>query len=176
MTKQTITPTQIVEGLGGYLTSTHELEDFGDTEHQSFYIDLYNQWKKIPPFTDNPTQTSSATLWQKYWRRMGNWYIAYLRQLGKGDPLKMMFELGNTFYLDVIHDIQDDVMSRLPMIAKVEGNVVSMDNSMRLLKEQLEYMAEIDLMMQSVNDALMAMEYWGEMSKLLHEYSDQPQP
>lgn len=170
MDQQTITPTEIVDGLGGYLTSSHEFEAFGNEEHLSFYIDLYWQWKKVPPFTANPTQSFSATLWQKYWKRMGNWYIAYCRQYGKGDRLKMMFEMKNNFYLDIITELQDDVLGRLPMVAKVDGNVVSMDQSIRLLKEQLEYMAEIDLTMQPVADALMAMEYWSEMNKLIDEY------
>ena len=83
---------------------------------------------------------------------------------------KMMFESGNTFYQDVIGDLQYDVLNRLPVVAKVSGNVVSMDQSIRLLEEQLHYLEEIDLEMQTIADNRMILEYWHQINKLIDEY------
>lgn len=170
MSMQTITPTQIVNGLGDYLTSVHEFEAVEGAEHMSFYVDLYRQWKKVPPFTSNPTQSLSATLWQNYWERMGKWYVSFLKEKDKLLMSKMMFESGNTFYQDVIGDLQYDVLNRLPVVAKVSGNVVSMDQSIRLLEEQLHYLEEIDLEMQTIADNRMILEYWHQINKLIDEY------
>lgn len=156
---------KMITNLATFVRDNRE-DAYGDDE--SLYYELLKQWRYLNRPATVWADPTSKRLYQEYWRQMGKWYQSFKglqKEIVKPDAVDTMDT--RDLLEEVIKEAQQMAIEQLSQLEQPQnhGSVIALNNFVRVLKNELVKISQIDMLALSPADFEMLVEYWQAIAR-----------